>query len=508
MRAQRLVPLIAVTVLATLAPALYSVEPASAASPLDRYMKQSPLWKQCAETDQDLECATIEVPLDYREPGGRAIELAVSRLAAGDPTKRRGVLFLNPGGPGAQGLGMPLQMMTAMPESVTGRYDLIGFDPRGVGQSTPLSCRTTEAERQWMRPYKATTYTQQVAWARTIARKCRTESSDRMRYTTTRNTARDMDVIRSVLREQKISYFGYSYGTYLGAVYGQLFPKQADRFVLDSAIDPELIWRGTFQKWASEAEPAFQRWTKWTASHHSAYQLGDTPASVSKTFWDLVAQADRHPIVWGKYSLTGTDIRDLFRGTFFSPRVGAGYIADLKRAAAGEPVPELPELGELPDNAVAVLYALLCGDTRSWPRDPGTYARESRRDAARYPLYGDHPSNISPCAFWTKAIEPATKVNHRGSALILHNEWDSQTPLSTGIAMHKALKGSRLVTVDEGEGHGVYDLSGNVCAESAANDYLVTGRLPTANLICEAPSAQKRTGSLPAPNNPLTPGFH
>ncbi|WP_329020605.1 alpha/beta fold hydrolase [Streptomyces sp. NBC_00690] len=507
MRAQRLVPLIAVTVLATLAPALYSVEPASAASALDRYIRQTPVWQSCADTTPDFQCATIEVPLDYQTPGGRAIDLEISRLTAGDPVKRRGVLLLNPGGPGAGGLGMPLEMTTAMPKSVTDRYDLIGFDPRGVGQSSPLSCRTTEDERKWLRPFREKAFSQQVAWARTIASKCRTESSDRMRYTTTRNTARDMDIIRAVLGEQKISYFGYSYGTYLGAVYGQLFPRRTDRFVLDSAIDPELIWRGTFQKWASEAEPAFQRWAEWTAERHTTYRLGDTRDEVIRTFWGLVDRADREPIVWGEHSLTGADIRDLFRGTFFSPRIGAGYMADLKRAAEGEPVPALPELKPVSDNAVAALYALLCGDSRSWPRDPQTYRRDAYHDAGRYPLYGDHPSNVSPCAFWTKAIEPATKINHGGSALILHNEWDSQTPLSTGIAMHKALKGSRLVTVDEGEGHGVYDLSGNVCAETAANAYLVSGRLPASNLNCPSPSEPERTGTLPGPSNPLTPGF-
>ncbi|MYS08069.1 alpha/beta fold hydrolase [Streptomyces sp. SID6041] len=466
------------------------------------------------------QCATLKVPLDYSRPGGRKLDVAVSRIKATNPQKRHGVLLLNPGGPGGPGLDMPLWLGPELPTAVKERYDLIGFDPRGVGQSSPLGCGLNDEELNWQRPYKAATFDKDVRWARTVADKCRARNGDALAHFTTRNTARDMDVVRAVLGEKKISYLGYSYGTYLGAVYTQMFPRRTDRFVLDSAVDPQRVWRGMIQVWAEGAEPAFTRWTKWTAARHATYGLGDTPAQVSRTFWDLVARADREPIEIQGTLLTGDDIR-AGRAVFFDVQGAAEAVAELKKAAEGTPPAAPSRRAEAPrhvppsfgravpsDNSDVVFWAVACADTRAWPRDPEQYRRDAIRDKARYPLYGDFASNIKPCAFWKNGAEPATTVNNTVGALILQNEWDSQTPLVSGQGLRRTMKGARMVTVLGGQGHGVYGAKS--CADKTATAYLTTGRLPASDLRCVATPAQAQNRldlPLPAPQGiPGLPG--
>ncbi len=466
---------------------------------LDRYNTQNPAWGRCAdaETPADMQCATIRVPVDYKRPAGPTIEVAISRIKTGVAGKRRGVMLFNPGGPGGSGLIMPAFMKEELPQAVRDQYDLIGFDPRGLDQSSPITCGLTGDEGAWLQPYKPETFATDVARARSVADKCAARAGATLPHLTTRNTARDMDVIRGVLGEKKISFIGYSYGTYLGAVYTQLFPGRSDRMVLDSAVDPALAWRGMVQSWAVGSKPAFARWTKWAAARHAQHGLGDTPAKVEKTFVDLVALADRKPIeVDGGGTWTGDDIRMEARAAVFSPAEATELVVTLKKASEGvrglkAPVaPTAPRFApaEVPeDNSTALFWAVLCGDASNWPRDPEKYRRDAVRDKARFPLAGDVTSNVMPCAFWKpRNAEPATVVDNKVGALVVQNEWDSQTPLFTALGLHRAMKGSRLVYVEEGEGHGVYGSRGNPCAYKAVNDYLLTGKLPRGKVTCQA----------------------
>ncbi|MGW2417437.1 alpha/beta hydrolase, partial [Streptomyces tubercidicus] len=512
-----LAPLLAVGVTALLAPALATstataaaaatpstATPSAAKGALDRYVQQKPQWKRCqADSPAEFECAKIKVPLDYRAPGGKRIDLAISRIKSTAPGKRHGVLLSNPGGPGGSGLYMPLGMQEELPKSAQQKYDLIGFDPRGVGQSSPVSCGLGSKEETWLRPYKKETFDKDVAWARDVAKKCKKKAGDRLRHITTRNTARDMDLLRAVLGEKKISYVGYSYGTYLGTVYTQLFPGRTDRFVLDSAIDPARAWRGMVQWWAEGAEPAFDRWTEWAAERSGKYGLGDTPKKVDRTLWDLVAQADEKPIKLEGRSVSGDDVRSGMRQGVFTPKEATEGVVELKKAAAGKPASGkklAPFAGsegtagaaataaaEVPsDNVSASFWSVVCGDnSAAWSRDPESYRRDAIRDKGRYPLFGDFASNIKPCAFWGKSAEPTTKVNHRAGALIVQNEWDPQTPLPSGQALHADLKGSKMVTVLGGEGHTVYP-NGNACTDGTVNTYLLTGKLPAKDVTCKA----------------------
>ncbi|MFJ3233706.1 alpha/beta hydrolase [Streptomyces sp. NPDC086787] len=502
MRSRRIAALLAASALAGLVPALTPTAATAAENPLQQYLQQRLSWQRCeADKPETFQCATVKVPLDYSRPDGKKIDIAISRIRTSSRNERHGVLLANPGGPGAEGLGMPLTLTSALPESTAKKYDLVGFDPRGVGRSTPLTCGLTEEEQRWQRPYKEATFTKDVNWARTFAEKCEARQGDTLRHITTRNTARDMDVVRAVLGEKKISYLGYSYGTYLGAVYTQMFPKNADRFVLDSAVDPDRAWRGMLQVWAEGVEPAFVNWSEWTARRNTTYQLGETPEAVRRTFWDLVARADREPIDDGA-PMNGDDIRLQMRTIFYNPPYAAATIKDLKMAADGEtsgggpvglrnpqrPAPSvLRRAAAVPsDNHEASFWSVFCADSRSWPRDPEQYRRDAIRDKAAYPLYGDFASSVKPCAFWNKqGSEPTTKIDNKVGVLILQNEWDSQTPLASGQGLHRAMKGSRMVKVAGGIGHGIYGTDS--CANSTATAYLTNGKLPAKDLTCQAP---------------------
>ncbi|EDY47231.1 secreted hydrolase [Streptomyces clavuligerus] len=466
---------------------------------LDQYTRQKAVWKACPDDVAAETCATIKVPLDYRAPGGKKIDIALSRIETSAPGKRVGSLLLNPGGPGGSGLSMPFALGFAMPEHVTALYDLIGFDPRGVGRSTPVTCGTTAAERK-SDPNAGVDFARDEANAKKIADKCRKKSGSLVPHITTANTARDLDIVRAVLGDRKLNYIGYSYGTYLGAVYTQLFPGNAGRMVLDSAADPALMWRGTFQAMAGEAERAYARWTVWAAARHSTYRLGDTPAKVSRTFRGLVADADREPVVMGREKLRGNGIRIKTAFRFATVKEASKVVARLRTAAAtGKPGPALPDFfGASTDNQLGAYYSIVCNDTRSWPRDPKTYRKDVARDRVAYPLYGDLGSAITPCAYWDRGREPEVRIDNRVKALITQNEWDSQTPLSSARGLNRALKGSVLVQVAGGEGHGVYPAAGEkvACADQKVNEYLVSGRLPAKNTICAPPVGTQRTAPL------------
>ncbi|MFI1060727.1 alpha/beta hydrolase [Streptomyces spororaveus] len=518
MRLKRFAPLLAAAgLIATSVPLLTATQ--ASAAPAADHLRQKPAWHRCSpELPASYECATLKVPLDYRRPDGRMIDLAISRIKSENPAKRHGAMLLNPGGPGGSGLDLPLLMSEMMPKDVRESYDLIGFDPRGVGASSPITCGLTDTEQNFNRPYRPETFGSDVTWARTVADKCREKAGSVLPYITTRNTARDMDTIRAVLGERKLSYLGYSYGTYLGAVYSQMFPDRTDRFVLDSGVDPQRIWRGMIQVWATEAEPAFARWTQWAAQRSAEYGLGDTPQAVSETFWGLVARADKEPFEFEGMKVDGDMIRSA-RATFFYPAQATPLVVALKAAAEGRPLPSGSDPKALKgllsggaaaepasDNGTAVFWAVACGDTGSWPRYAEQYERDAVKDKARYPLYGDFASNIKPCAFWDRPVEAATPMHKKANVLTVQNEWDSQTPLVSGQGLHKALGGSRMVLAAGGEGHGVYLFDAASCANAPVNAYLTTGRLPAQDVTCQNPpaaSAERRESAAPSKRLPL-----
>jgi pimeloyl-ACP methyl ester carboxylesterase len=449
-----------------------------------------PAWGPCpagAFPVPDLECTTLKVPLDYRNPDGREIDVAVSRLPSKNPEKRRGVLLTNPGGPGGAGLDYPqILKLVKLPQSVLDEYDVIGFDPRGVGHSTPVTCDLTPAQMAIGNlPYAngPADVVKQAELAKTEARQCADAATGSMLpYVTTANTARDMDRIRAALGESTVSYLGASYGTYLGAVYTTMFPDRSDRFVLDSNLGAGGYDIDAMRGFGRGMEDRFPDFAQFAAAHPE-YGLGGTPAQVTAKFHELAARLDRAPVE----GLTGS----LFRGLTFERL----YSTDLKplaedwQALDRGRAPKPPAASAAPaENLFAARFAVLCGDT-AWPRSVAGYQVDVAVDRIRYPLLGAASANIAACAFWPSApVEPKVRITGRGPAnvLMVQNERDPGTPLVNARKLRAAFGDrARMVTVDQG-GHGAYLFAPNRCGNSTVTEFLVTGSRPAHDTFCAA----------------------
>lgn len=476
--------------------ALATAAPATAAPRAD-----GPQWGPCPmETTLPLQCADVEVPVDYDDPSGPTMTVAISRLASTHPEKKRGVLLLNPGGPGGPGLDMPEMVANlGLPASVLQAYDLIGFDPRGIGHSSPITCdMTLEQQGQVMGPY-ADSDADVDAYAKVakgLATQCEGADTGTSRHVTTENTARDMDSIRAALGEKKISYFGISYGTYLGAVYTQLFPKRSDRIVLDSAVGPSMVWRDEFRSWGKATEIRFPDLAKWLAARDGTYELGKTPAQVRRNFLAFADELAKEPVG----GIDGSMFRQIMRGTLYGED-GFPAFAQTWQALElenGEKARTIAlEAGLLPaaepeDSSSATLLSILCNDA-SWPRAVSSYKKDVRVDRKRYPLVGAFAANINPCAFWQPPLDKTVEITDDGPAnvLIPQNTRDPATIESGAVDLRRAFgKRARMVTVDGG-GHGVYLIEGNACADNATTRFLLGGDLPAADQFCPAETSAR-----------------
>ncbi|WP_435737897.1 alpha/beta fold hydrolase [Cellulosimicrobium sp. PMB13] len=427
--------------------------------------------------DPRLTCATVEVPLDYDEADGTSIEVAISRLAAADPEKRHGVLLLNPGGPALSGLDMPGTMAPTLPQSVLDGYDLIGFDPRGVGHSTPQSCGLEVAGVPGHFPYPAAdgSIDANVELARTEAQRCAATAGGDLRYFTTANTARDLDRVREALGEQKISYWGQSYGTYLGAVYSSLYPERTDRMVLEGNIDPTEVWSGVVAGWGKGMAERFPDAAAVAAGQDDTLGLGGTVDEVTRTYLALADRLDREPapVPGTQQSMDGAMLRTITYALLLDDETlpilaqvwkAVANLADGRLTAADGEVlqqvfAEAPSTPGVPaDNQATMFLALTCGDAE-WSHDVADYAADSAAHREAWPLTAGMPANIWPCAFWEAPIEEPVTVTDEGPGdiLILQNRRDHATSWDAGQGLREVL-GDRaaLVGVDNG-GHSVYD---------------------------------------------------
>lgn len=471
------------------------------------------VWGPCSAQQTELRaagarCTKVTVPLDYADPEGPTIEIAVSRIAAkGARGKRRGILLSNPGGPGGTGLANTLYLRPALKDAAD-RYDLIGFDPRFLGESTPVACAPAAPAPA---PGPATTrraeFDVAVRDAKDTARRCQ-EHGDNARllpHATSRNVARDMDAIRAALGERRLSYYGVSYGADLGAVYTQMFPRRADRIVLDSSTDPAATQYQLFQRAGLPLEEALDAWAGWTARHDATYRLGNTPARVRARVQELLDGAELRPVVVSGVRLTAPVLRLVLRQFIqheeHDPAL-ASTVRDLVDAAAGRPVEPGPGLASIlellssPELADSMLGGALymCGDSGwpagGWPKDPETYWRNMEGSRVSQPVFGPLVNGMTaPCAFWTSTSrEPATVIGNHVPALMLQARRDNNVPYEGALALHRRLTGSRLVTADI-RAHGVFGrgldgLTPVPCADRAVVDYLRTGTLPAADVTC------------------------
>jgi pimeloyl-ACP methyl ester carboxylesterase len=455
------------------------------------------VWQACPGVgDARLRCTTVTVPLDHARPGGRTIDITVSRLPATDPASRRGVLFTTGGGPGGAGVPEPLNLAGVLDPAVLARYDLVGFDMRFVERSTPISCGQPAEEPggYWVRTETYQSLEDTASEARAYARACARHAGWALPFATTAQAARDMDVIRAVLGERRVSFLGGSYAAMLGAAYSTLFPHRVDRFVLDSPVNYDLAWR----RFELDRIPAFEEnyaaFTAYVAANSAVFGLGATPAEVAETSRLAFARAAAEPIPAGDHAWTVGELGSLAVLATMFEQLWPVVATDLAAIFAGRPppIPLDPRPAALPgtpgvpaDNHTAVNIAFRCGDN-AWPRDLATYRRDLAALGTRHPVYGPTMANVNPCAFWPFGRDNTVPLanNRAPAALVVAALHDASVPPANSIATARAIAGSRLVTVDRRVHVPLLSGQGNACLAGAVTTYLMDGRLPVDDLAC------------------------
>ncbi|MFE0821400.1 alpha/beta hydrolase [Streptomyces sp. NPDC058794] len=465
-------------------------------------------WQDCPadwNLPKPIQCGYVTVPLDYAKPFGRQIQIAVDRIGnTGTKAGRQGALIYNPGGPGGSGLRFPARVTgkSKVWAKTAEAYDFVGFDPRGVGRSTPISCvdpqEFVKAPKMDPVPDSEADKRAQRRLAREYAEGCHERSGWMLPHMTTPNTARDLDVIRAALGEKKLNYLGVSYGTYLGAVYGTLFPDHVRRMVVDSVVNPsrEKIWYQANLDQDVAFEKRWKDWQDWVAENDATFHLGDTRAEVQDQWLKLRATAKKEPLggIVGPAELISFfqsapyyDSAWVPVATVFSKYV-AGDTQALVDAAAPDPSDTAGNASA--ENGNAVYTAVECADAK-WPTNWRTWDRDNTR------LHRDHPfmtwanawMNL-PCATWpVKQHTPVNVKTGKGlpPVLIVQSERDAATPYAGAVELHERFEGSRLITERDAGSHGVTGLV-NPCINDRVDTYLLTGEVDARDVTC-APHA-------------------
>lgn len=509
-RATRLTGVIAGLVAASLALSgcLYAMipdaRPSTSASPdtdgvdeaLLPYYGQTLSWTECGT---GFDCTMVTAPLDWSDPSAGEIELSVIRHRATDSTSL-GSLLTNPGGPGASGIGIIRDSLTfAVGEPAAAAYDVIGFDPRGVGESTAVRCYDPADMDAYLfdvpqSPRGSDAWTQELLAAHAaFAEACDANSDGILPFITTQNSARDLDLLRGVLGDKKLNYLGYSYGTFLGATYAELFPERVGRVVLDGAIDPTttLLDVSTFQTVGFEsALRAYMTDCLTTDECPFRGSLDDAMVDVGA----LLASVDARP-------LRGSDGRELGADTLLTAIIYAMYSPSsweyltvaLANALQGDPDVALlladtyysREDGVYADNQTEAFRSYNCMD---YPRggDPAAEAEAEALVAAEAPTFAPFWEGPDPCDAW---LYPPTGVREALTApgaapiLVIGTTNDPATPYRWAEALAEQLESGVLIT-RVGEGHTGFN-KGNACVDDAVNAYLLDGVVPEADVRCE-----------------------
>ena len=472
-------------------------EPTEPDDPLAPFYTQQLAWEQC----DDFECATLTVPIDYESPEAGTIELAVLRSpATGDD--RIGSLLVNPGGPGGSGIEYA-RSADVVSEDVHDRYDVVGFDPRGVGASSPIDCLTdTELDELLAvdgAPSDDTELTELRTQYQDLAAGCEADAGELLPHIGTVNVARDMDVLRAVLGDESLNYLGKSYGTYIGALYADQFPDRVGRFVLDGAVDPSLTGREFALGQARGVETALTAYLNWCV------ESGDCPLGVSEseardTLAGLLEVIDAEPIP------TPDDDRPLTKALatlgiilplYVTPEEGYPILTDALRDAMssdGDYLMRLADIyldrnddGTYNGNQNEVLYAVHCVD-RPDVTDPQEIEASLSEFEEASPAFGPFLAwGGLACGEWPveAQAEPAP-VAATGAApiLVVGTTGDLATPYEWATALADQLESGFLLTY-EGFGHLAYRTAGSECVDSVVDTYLLEGELPDEEPTCE-----------------------
>ncbi len=467
-------------------------------------------WQDAGDGYQE---ATAAVPYDYADPRGRSLDLHLVRLPAADPAQRIGTLFVDFGGPGVPAASMiRAGGGEQFPPEVLARYDVVGVDPRGTGESSPVRCVDDPAELHAL-PYATgqdfpTTPAEEaeaVAQARHLADACRVRNGDLLDSVGTLPAARDLDVLRAALGDTRINLVGSSYGTFLGQVVANVFPERVGALVLDGVVDPawatgpadSISWlRTNADRGSAETLQEFLRRCGEAGPDRCAFAASGDP---EQAFPDLLDRLRAEPLVVSvagrpPQPLGDADLLRIAYSTFGLYLPTWTLFADLLQAvsagdadAVGSLLTDLAQF-EVPggqDYTTANL-AIGCADTDN-PADPARYGELGRlHDETVAPHAGSSWAWFAlPCAFWDgRSTERHTgpwTATTRNPVLLLSTRFDPGTPHRNAVRLHDLLPNSALLTVD-GVGHGA--LATSSCAMQLTAQYLLTGATPPAGTVC------------------------
>jgi pimeloyl-ACP methyl ester carboxylesterase len=450
-------------------------------------------WHACTGQQlTGLECTSLQVPLNYADPNGRKITLALSMAPATAPvSQQQGVLLVNPGGPGASGLALAGEVASGISPQVAADYDIVGFDTRGVGSSVPaLSCDPTfySGVRPDYIPANAAAEQVLIGRAKSYAAGCEQRYGWLLPYLTSVNMARDLDQIRKAFGVQKINYYAFSYGTYLGQVYGTLFPGRVRRMVLDSTVDPTGAWYADNISQDYAFQGRMEAFFAWIAKYDGTYHLGSTAARVQSAFYAARARLKKTPIRGPNGPLIGADeFDDTFLVSGYANAVWLNFAQALSEYVNGGNTSGLLDqyqlYGAQGENEFAIYTAVECDDV-TWPRNWSKWQADAERVYKTAPFQAwDNTWFNAACAFWPlKAPATPFKVNGAGlpPVLMLQGTLDAATPYAGAQDAHRLLPSARMVVVEGGGNHGQSLQSpANTCVQNYLNSYLATGAVPT-----------------------------
>ncbi|MGQ0466615.1 MAG: alpha/beta hydrolase [Sporichthyaceae bacterium] len=449
-------------------------------------------WGACEDVGllaAGAECAMLRVPMNWDKPGEETVSLAVSRVRA--TGNRLGVMLSNPGGPGGSGRGMPAYMPGAVPRDVGLRYDWIGFDPRGVGDSRPaLSCDKDylRGPRPVYRPADPTKYSpNELAWiARTkkYAKACGLRNGKLLEHVRSADTIRDMEAIRVALGEDRISYYGFSYGTFLGQAYATAYPNRVRRMVLDGNLPPNYPGYGDGGlAQMTSFQYVLGQFFGWIAEHSKVYMLGSTAEEVVATYERTKRELSAQPI--GEFG--SAELDDVFLRAGYSERLWPGVATAFAQLHAGNAATMLGQYRRAntpgDDNSFAAFNATFCTDG-PFPTDYAKVRADGFEIAkiAPLPAWGGFWYS-APCTWWPVKPGKPLAVDGAGLAkanikiLLLNATRDGATPFKGAIAARGEFPTAVLVAEVGATTHSG-SLQGNECVDGYVADYLDTGALP------------------------------
>lgn len=463
---------------------------------LDTYYNQVLKWTDC---NDGFDCSTLNVPLDHKNPDGESISLSVVRLKASNPV---GSLLLNPGGPGGSGIDFVRAATYVVSQNLIKRYDIVGFDPRGVGKSTPVECLTDAQTDEIIAadgsPDNQAEIDRLVALNKHFANACAKKSRDLFRFVDTVSAARDMDILRSALGDDKLNWLGKSYGTFLGATYAELFPQRVGRMVLDGVIDPALTNEALSYGQALGFEDALRRFIA-DCSTHDDCPLDASLAVAYQQVAGMLNELDEQPvqlnngrIITEAMAFIGV-LGSLYDKQYGWPQLRSNLSEALESSFDGL-VTSLdfytsrgPD-GKYTDNSNDAIAAINCLDRpdRASIGQTVNLVKAWRKDA---PVFGEYLawSNLS-CTYWKT---PATSKPHKISAngapniLLVGTTHDPATPYVWAQSLAKQLANSTLLTLD-GDGHTAY-MQGSACIDRAVDRYFLTGVAKSGTVCHDGP---------------------